>query len=125
MKRIYIAAYHQSKFGKLMAMSVPEIIQNAVNGACSEIGVEPAVLDVGSIGATCNISLNLALTIFRENVEANLLFALRQYILSVWANHRRLSFCCESSSRAPDHRTCNCSGLVATADVRPCPSRCR
>src|ERR1039457_2909791 len=58
MKRIYIAAYHQSKFGKLMAMSVPEIIQNAVNGACSEIGVEPAVLDVGSIGATCNISLN-------------------------------------------------------------------
>ncbi|MGA9256297.1 MAG: hypothetical protein WBV98_06830, partial [Candidatus Sulfotelmatobacter sp.] len=58
MKRIYIAAYHQSKFGKLMAMSVPEIIQNAVNGACSEINVEPAVLDVGSIGATCNISLN-------------------------------------------------------------------
>ena len=58
MKRIYIAAYHQSKFGKLMAMSVPEIIQNAVVGACSEIGVEPAVLDVGSIGATCNISLN-------------------------------------------------------------------
>ena len=41
-----------------MAMSVPEIIQNAVNGACSEINVEPAVLDVGSIGATCNISLN-------------------------------------------------------------------
>ena len=58
MKRIYIAAYHQSKFGKLMAMSVPEIIQNAVHGACSEINVEPAVLDVGSIGATCNISLN-------------------------------------------------------------------
>ena len=58
MKHIYIAAYHQSKFGKLMAMSVPEIIQNAVNGACSEIAVEPAVLDVGSIGATCNISLN-------------------------------------------------------------------
>src|ERR1039457_4419423 len=58
MKRISIAAYHQSKFGNLMAMSVPEIIQTAVNGACSEIGVEPAVLDVGSIGATCNISLN-------------------------------------------------------------------
>jgi len=58
MKRIYIAAYHQSKFGKLMAMPVPEIIQNAICGACGEIGVEPAVLDVGSIGATCNISLN-------------------------------------------------------------------
>jgi acetyl-CoA C-acetyltransferase len=58
MKRIYIAAYHQSKFGKLMAMSVPEIIQNAVQGACNEIGVEPSVLDAGSIGATRNISLN-------------------------------------------------------------------
>jgi len=58
MKRIYIAAYHQSKFGKLMAMSVPEIVQNAVLGVCSEIGVQPAALDVGSIGATCNISLN-------------------------------------------------------------------
>ncbi len=42
MKRIYIAAYHQSKFGKLMAMSVPEIIQNAILGACGEIKVEPA-----------------------------------------------------------------------------------
>jgi acetyl-CoA C-acetyltransferase len=58
MKRIYIAAYHQSKFGKLMAMSVPEIIQNAILEVCSEIRVEPAALDVGSIGATCNISLN-------------------------------------------------------------------
>src|SRR5215472_4524305 len=58
MKPIYITAYHQSKFGKLMAMPVPEIVSNAVLGACREIGVEPAVLDVGSIGATCNISLN-------------------------------------------------------------------
>ena len=58
MKRIYIAAYHQSKFGKLLAMQVPEIIKNAVMGACEEIGVDPAVLDVGSIGATCNFSLN-------------------------------------------------------------------
>ena len=52
MKRIYLAAYHQSKFGKLMGMSAPAIIQNAIHGACSEINVEPAVLDVGSIGAT-------------------------------------------------------------------------
>lgn len=58
MKPIYIAAYHQSKFGKLMAMSVPEIVENAVRGACNEIGVEPSLLDVGSIGATCNVSLN-------------------------------------------------------------------
>jgi acetyl-CoA acetyltransferase len=58
MKKIYIAAYHQSRFGKLMEMCVPEIIQNAVTGVCQEIDVEPAALDVGSIGAACNFSLN-------------------------------------------------------------------
>ena len=57
-KKLYIAAYHQSKFGKLLDMQVPDIIANAVTGVCKEIGVEPAVLDVGSIGATCNFSLN-------------------------------------------------------------------
>jgi len=58
MKRIYIAAYHQSKFGKLFNMTVPEIMHNAVHGVCSEIGIGADLLDVGSIGATCNISLN-------------------------------------------------------------------
>src|SRR3989304_1673171 len=43
MKRLYIAAYHQSKFGKLMGMTVPEIVKGAVEGAC---------------GAPCNFSLN-------------------------------------------------------------------
>lgn len=57
-KPVYIAAYHQSKFGKLMAMTIPEIVKNAIEGACKEIGVEPSALDVGSIGATCNFSLN-------------------------------------------------------------------
>jgi len=58
MNRIYIAAYHQSKFGKLMAMAVPEIVKNAILGACQEIHAEPSALDVGSIGATCHFSLN-------------------------------------------------------------------
>jgi acetyl-CoA acetyltransferase len=58
MKRIYIAAYHQSKFGKLMGMSVPEILSRAVTETCAEIKVEPSALDVGSVGAVCNISLN-------------------------------------------------------------------
>ncbi len=58
MKKIYIAAYHQSKFGKLLGATVPEIVQSAALGACQEIGVEPATLDVGSIGAACNFSLN-------------------------------------------------------------------
>jgi acetyl-CoA C-acetyltransferase len=57
-KKLYIAAYHQSKFGKLLGMQVPEIVANAVTGVCKEIEVEPALLDVGSIGATCNFSLN-------------------------------------------------------------------
>ena len=58
MKPIYIAAYHQSVFGKLMGMSVPQIVANAVRETCDEIKIDPAVLDVGSFGATCNISLN-------------------------------------------------------------------
>jgi acetyl-CoA C-acetyltransferase len=58
MERIYIAAFHQSKFGKLMGMTVPEIVGNAVAGACRQIGAPASALDVGSISATCNVSLN-------------------------------------------------------------------
>ena len=58
MKKIYIAAYHQSKFGKLFDMTIPEIVRKSVQGACEEIDIEPEIIDVGSIGATCNISLN-------------------------------------------------------------------
>ncbi len=58
MKPIYIAAYHQSKFGKLKAMQIPEIVEKSVEGVCGEIGVEPRTLDVGSIGAVCNFTLN-------------------------------------------------------------------
>jgi acetyl-CoA acetyltransferase len=58
MKKIYIAGYHQSKFGKLMAMSVPEIMKAAVEGVCNEVKAPASALDVGSVGAACNISLN-------------------------------------------------------------------
>ncbi len=58
MKKIYIAAYSQSKFGKLMDMTVPQIVSNAVTAACRQINVEPKALDVASIGAACNFSLN-------------------------------------------------------------------
>jgi len=58
MKPVYIAAYHQSKFGKLMGMTIPEIIKNSIVETCNEIHTEPAAIDVGSIGATCHISLN-------------------------------------------------------------------
>ena len=58
MKDIYLAAYHQSRFGKLMDLTVPEIVARAVHGVCREIEIEPAALDVGSIGAACNLTLN-------------------------------------------------------------------
>jgi acetyl-CoA acetyltransferase len=58
MKRVYIAAYNQSKFGKLMDMSVPDILRNAVEGACRQVNVHPSALDVGSVAAACNFSLN-------------------------------------------------------------------
>jgi acetyl-CoA C-acetyltransferase len=57
-KSIYIASYHQSKFGKLMGMTVPQILNNAIEGACREIRAEPAALDVGSVAAACNFPLN-------------------------------------------------------------------
>jgi len=58
MKPLYIAAYHQSPFGKLYDMTVPQIVSNAVSEVCAEIDADPAQIDVGSIGATCNFSLN-------------------------------------------------------------------
>ncbi|MEO8370933.1 MAG: thiolase family protein [Candidatus Solibacter sp.] len=58
MKPIYIATFHQSKFGKLLGMTVPQIIEAAIQGACRQISANPAALDVGSIGAACNFSLN-------------------------------------------------------------------
>ncbi|MCZ2151895.1 MAG: thiolase family protein [Bryobacterales bacterium] len=58
MKRIYIAAYHQSPFGKLLGMTVPRIIDEAVAGVCAEIHAPASALDVGSIGAACNMTLN-------------------------------------------------------------------
>ncbi|MBZ5579753.1 MAG: thiolase family protein [Acidobacteriia bacterium] len=58
MKPVYIAAFHQSKFGKLLGMTVPAILENAIQGACREVGVPPSTLDVGSVGAACNFSLN-------------------------------------------------------------------
>lgn len=58
MKPVYIAAYHQSKFGKLFGMTVPEILRAAVDGACTEIGAAPSALDTASVAAACNFTLN-------------------------------------------------------------------
>jgi len=58
MKSVYVAAFHQSRFGKLRGMTVPHIVDKAIQGACHEIGAPASSLDVGSIGAACNFSLN-------------------------------------------------------------------
>jgi len=58
MKPLYIANYSQSVFGKLFDLTVPQIIEKSVNEVCEGIGANPADIDVGSIGATCNFSLN-------------------------------------------------------------------
>jgi len=57
-KRIYIAAYNQSKFGKLMDMGVPDILRASVAAACREIDIQPSALDVASVGAACSFTLN-------------------------------------------------------------------
>ena len=57
-KPVYIAAYHQSEFGKLMGMTVPEIIKSSVAGVCGEIKTDASMMDVGSVGATCTYMLN-------------------------------------------------------------------
>jgi acetyl-CoA C-acetyltransferase len=67
MKPIYIAAYHQSKFGKLLAATQEEMIASAVAGVCAEIGCSPSALDSGSIAAACNFSLH------RQGLMAGLL----------------------------------------------------
>src|SRR5690242_3589905 len=41
-----------------MGMTVPQILDAAIQGACREIGTEPAAMDVGSVAAACNFSLN-------------------------------------------------------------------
>lgn len=57
-RRVYIAAFSQSKFGKLFDLGIPEIVRRAATEVCDEIGVAPDVIDVATIGATCNLSLN-------------------------------------------------------------------
>ena len=58
MKPIYIAAYHQSKFGKLLSMTQEQMIASAVSGVCDEIGITANLIDSGSIAAACNFSLH-------------------------------------------------------------------
>lgn len=57
-KKIYIAAYHQSRFGKLLGLGVPEILRLAAVETLAEAKADAAAVDTAAVGAVCNISLN-------------------------------------------------------------------
>jgi acetyl-CoA C-acetyltransferase len=57
-KPIYIAAYQQSRFGKLMAATVPEILRTAAEETCRSVKAEASAVDVATVGAVCNLTLN-------------------------------------------------------------------
>lgn len=48
-KRIFIAGYYQSPFGKLGAMTVPEMIHNAIHGLIDQSKISLEVVDVASV----------------------------------------------------------------------------
>lgn len=56
--RIYIAAYHQSRFGKLGAMTIPQVVAAAVTETCAAAKADPSAVDVASVGAICANALN-------------------------------------------------------------------
>ena len=58
MTPLYIAAYHQSPFGKLMGLTVPEIVEAAVRGDLRRHPRRARRDRRRSIGAACNFSLN-------------------------------------------------------------------
>ncbi len=58
MKPIYIAAYHQSKFGKLPEHTLSTILEHSIRDTCAEISIPPSLIDVGTVAAACNASLN-------------------------------------------------------------------
>lgn len=58
MKPIYVAAYQQSRFGKLMGATVPEIIRAAAEETCRSVKANCSAVDVATIGAVCNLTLN-------------------------------------------------------------------
>lgn len=57
-KKIYIAAYHQSKFGKLLGLTVPEILSRAALETLAAVKADGSAVDTAAVGAVCNISLN-------------------------------------------------------------------
>lgn len=51
LKPIYVVGYHQSPFGKLGAMTVPEIVHKAIDGLAASATVSMDNVDVASVGS--------------------------------------------------------------------------
>ena len=58
MKTSYVAAYHQSKFGKLLGLTSPQVMARGVTECCAEINPPASALDFGSVAAPCNFTLH-------------------------------------------------------------------
>ncbi|HPC83268.1 MAG TPA: thiolase family protein [Thermoanaerobaculaceae bacterium] len=56
--RVFIAAYHQSKFGKLGARTIPQVVAAAVTETCAAAKADPSAVDVASVAAILASSLN-------------------------------------------------------------------
>ena len=48
-KRLYVAAYHQSPFGKLGALTAPALISEALQGLVRAGNFQMEAVDVGSV----------------------------------------------------------------------------
>jgi acetyl-CoA C-acetyltransferase len=48
-KRIFIAGYHQSAFGKLGAMTIPEMVEKALSGLCESARISLEQVDCASV----------------------------------------------------------------------------
>ncbi len=56
--RILEGAEFSAKFGKLLGMTVPEILRRAAEETCSSVKAEGSAVDVATVGAVCNLTLN-------------------------------------------------------------------
>ena len=58
MTPIYVAAYHQSPFGKLYGVGLTEMVKRAIEELVAEAGISAALIDCGAVGSACSVALN-------------------------------------------------------------------
>jgi acetyl-CoA C-acetyltransferase len=58
MTRVFVVGYNQSKFGKLMDISIEHMLRDAAMPVLEKAGVSPAVVDTVSVAGLCTPLLN-------------------------------------------------------------------